>query len=123
MTDPWRNPHSDLSADLCTLKYRSSRSCLETTDGAVVLLAIRQAAGLKLYVAPNLEQQISTADWPYVDELLKDLADRAATAPDAVFQQLSNLSIGPLVTAEVKHTTAQDADPCTRFSHFLPCGS
>jgi hypothetical protein len=33
---------------------------------------------------------------------LKDLVDRASSSPDAVFQQLCNLSVGPIITDTAK---------------------
>jgi hypothetical protein len=44
----------------------------------------------------------------YLDELLKDLSHRAKTFPEDVFQQLSNLSVGPIITDEVRWIRLHD---------------
>lgn len=97
MADTWNNPFSDSSAQICALRYRHSKLPLEHSAGPVVLLVVKNAGKLKIYTHSALRQQISSADWDYIDELLKDLSLRAESAPDAVFQELSNLSVGLLV--------------------------
>jgi hypothetical protein len=42
--------------------------------------------------------QILDKDREYIENLLKDLLQRAKTFPDEVFKQLSGLSVGPLIT-------------------------
>jgi hypothetical protein len=42
--------------------------------------------------------QILDKDREYIENLLKDLLQRAKTCPDEVFKQLSGLSVGPLIT-------------------------
>jgi hypothetical protein len=46
--------------------------------------------------------QVSDFDREYIDELLRDLMDRARERPEEVFQQLSSLSSGPLITDSVE---------------------
>ena len=74
---------------------------IEPVTGPVLLLATKNDAGLKLYAHRTLMRQILDKDQEYVRDLLKDLLQRARTFPDEVFKQLSGLSVGPLVTAEV----------------------
>jgi hypothetical protein len=54
-------------------------------------------------------QQISDQDQEYIDELLKDVLHRAKTFPDEVFQQLSSLSVGPIVTDAVTQIELGDS--------------
>jgi len=68
----------------------------------VFLLAIKHKKGLKLYTDPYLVRHLSEIDQEYIDDLLKDLIHRAKTFPDEVFQQLSNLSAGPIITDTVR---------------------
>lgn len=75
---------------------------IESTAGVVILLAIKDDAGLKLYTHPTVVRQISEQDQEYINDLLKDLSHRANTFPDQVFQQLSNLSVGPIITDSVR---------------------
>lgn len=65
------------------------------------MIAIRDDAGLKLYTYPFLVRHHSELDQEYIDDLLKDLIHRAKAFPDEVFQQLSNLSVGPIITDQV----------------------
>jgi hypothetical protein len=62
------------------------------------LLAAKNVAGLKLYAHRTLMQQILDKDQEYIENLLKDLLERAKAFPDEVFKQLSGLSVGPLIT-------------------------
>jgi hypothetical protein len=48
-----------------------------------------------------LRQQISEADREYINELLLDFEDRRRETPEELFEQLSHLSVGPLVTDSV----------------------
>jgi hypothetical protein len=68
----------------------------------VILIAVKNAAGLKLYAQRDLRQKISECDREYFDELLKDLHLRSNEDPEKVFAQISNLSVGPIITAAVK---------------------
>jgi hypothetical protein len=47
-------------------------------------------------------RHLSDLDQEYTDDLLKDLIHRAKTFPNEVFQQLSNLSAGPIITDTVE---------------------
>jgi hypothetical protein len=46
-------------------------------------------------------RQILDKDQEYIEDLLKDLLQRARAFPEEVFKQLSSLSVGPLITDEV----------------------
>lgn len=101
MTKARQDAPSGSSTRICTVKYRRPESMIESTEGVVFLLAIQDDAGLKLYAHRTLMRQISDRDREYIDDLLKDLIHRAKTFPDEVFQQLSNLSAGPIITDKV----------------------
>jgi hypothetical protein len=73
----------------------------ESTPGVVILLAIRDGKGLSLYAYHPFLQRIPDRDKAYIDDLLKDLILRSRDFPDEIFQQLSNLSVGPVVTDAV----------------------
>ena len=102
MTEAKQDSQSDSRARICTVKYRRPESRIESTEGVVFLLAIRDDASLKLYTNPFLVRHLSDLDQEYTDDLLKDLIHRAKTFPDEVFQQLSNLSAGPIITDTVE---------------------
>lgn len=96
-------PASDSTIQLCALRYRGSEADL--TRGFVVLVAVKQGHAISFYVPPRWQEQISSSDWGYMDDLLHDLVERAHSQPDEVFEQLSNLSVGPIVT---DHTRTVD---------------
>ena len=43
-------------------------------------------------------------DQDYIDELIEDMKFRVMDGPEALFEQLSNLSVGPLLTYAVGHS-------------------
>jgi len=86
---------------VCKLKYWCQNSMSRPTSGAVILLAVKDSGGLSLYACRSLIQQIPDRDKTYIDDLLMDLVLRSKNFPDEIFQQLSNLSVGPIVTDAV----------------------
>jgi hypothetical protein len=55
---------------------------------------------LLAFVTPNLSEVVRGADRRFVKDLLDDIPERAHDDPQALFQQLSSLSVGPLITYE-----------------------
>ena len=78
---------------ICRVKYLPPESTIETSAGEVILLAIRDADGLKLYAHRTYKQKVSEHDQKYIDDLLLYLLERSKDFPDEVFHQLSNLSV------------------------------
>jgi hypothetical protein len=88
----------------CALRFCPSESYLErtgNTDPSIILLAIKNARTLSFYVHRAFDQRTAGPDFAYMHELIPDLVDRSRYSPDAVFRQLANLSVGPLLTDEV----------------------
>jgi hypothetical protein len=56
---------------------------------------------LSFYVHRAFDQRTAGPDFAYMHELIPDLVDRSKYSPDAVFRQLANLSVGPLLTDAV----------------------
>jgi hypothetical protein len=86
------------SVRICTVKYCLPDRTVGSTAGELILLAVLDASGLKLYTRTSARRQVSEFDSAYIDELLQDLTERARTHPIDVFQQLSSLSSGPIIT-------------------------
>jgi len=97
MTVAWHNTQTDSNVEVCALRYCHQES-IKPITGPIVLLAAKNVAGLKLYAHRTLMQQILDKDQEYIENLLKDLLERAKAFPDEVFKQLSGLSVGPLIT-------------------------
>jgi len=85
------------------------------------LLAIRDAENLKLYAHRTYKQQVSEQDQEYIDDLLLYLLERSKDFPDEVFHQLSNLSVGPVVTESVESMAMSELLKAEHFPDFLPC--
>lgn len=101
MIEIWPKPAPGAAVQLCTVKYLRPEPKIDSTEGVVILLAIKDGPCLKLYAHCALSQQIMDHDREYVEDLVKDLASRRKTDPDEVFEQLSNLSVGPIITGQV----------------------
>jgi hypothetical protein len=87
--------------EFCALKYGLPAAQAGSDSGAVILLAVKDANALRLYLHRAFQQQTTDRDLRYMNELLPDLVQRSKRAPEAAFRQLSQLSVGPLVTDEV----------------------
>ena len=115
MSGDWRIAESVQRRRICALQYNDQSTPPAVSPGPVVLLAILDASGLKLYSHRGLRQQVSERDWAYINELILDLEDRSREFPAEVFQQLSNLSVGPLITGAVEWSEREAKDLCMEF--------
>jgi len=96
-----RHPLTDTELEFCALKFCPSQTGPEPKDPSVVLLAIKDAKALNIYVHRAFADKTSGDDRSYVQELLPDLVRRSKCSPAAAFRQLASLSVGPLITEEV----------------------
>jgi len=65
----------------------------------VILFALRDEAGnLRVLVHPDLPTVVHEEDMDYLQSLLMDFQERAQLDPDSLFEQLSALGVGLLVT-------------------------
>ena len=80
---------------------RSDSDSLDDRESPVIVFAQRSPKlGLAIAVDPRWSASVLTQDAPEVAELLKDLAIRAKTDPDALWRHISSLNWGLLVTGE-----------------------
>lgn len=96
-----RDPLKDKELEFCALKFCPSQPVPGAAEPSVVLLAIKDAKALAIYVHRAFEDKTSEHDRSYVQELLPDLVQRSRCSPGAAFRQLASLSVGPLITEEV----------------------
>lgn len=54
--------------------------------------------GLRLLVSPEWQQIVHPSDHAYITAILADFHERAQLAPEALLEQASSLTVGPLVT-------------------------
>jgi len=88
---------SEVKALGCALRYLP-RQATGSRQGPILLYALRNAEGLCLYIHRGLKQLVSEEDRGYFEELLPDLRNRCLLDPAALFAQLCQLAVGPLVT-------------------------
>jgi hypothetical protein len=98
----------DMEMQFCALKYRPPDASMAAGGGTVVLLVVNDEPGLRFYVHPKLDEQISECDRNYLENLIPDLLIRAKDAPEDVFQQLCQLCVGPLEAEEVDQIHASE---------------
>jgi hypothetical protein len=64
--------------------------------------------GLRILMHPQLREIVQNDDQIYIGSLLRDLTERAKLSPDALFKQLTSLSVGPLVTQKAGFVVEDD---------------
>ena len=66
----------------------------------VILALSNEDDNLRFFMHPELNKIVQERHWTYIESLLLDFRERADLDRDSLFQQISDLSVGPLVTAE-----------------------
>lgn len=86
----------------CVLEYHASESDRDQGDSPkIIALVIFSPDGqVAIRVHPEWEKIVLPTDREYLEALYGDFHVRIKSDPDALFQQLSELSVGPLVTRE-----------------------
>jgi hypothetical protein len=106
----------------CVLEYlpKFESSYLPVMD-RVVLLAEREGGRpLRILVHPKLLQVIQETDRPYIGSLLEDMLERGKVDAERLFQQLSSLTAGPLVTRAVGERIADHTEIAVLAAQFVP---
>lgn len=67
----------------------------------IFLIVFKAASGsLHFLVDPNWRSVVPVLDVEYIESVLRDFLERAKDHPSSLFEQLSFLAVGPLVTQE-----------------------
>ena len=87
----------------CVLQYIASGGEGDRVDSPTIIAVVTSAQDgeVAIRVHPECEKIVLPIDWEYMEALFRDFRMRIRSDPDALFQQLSDLSVGPLVTQEV----------------------
>jgi hypothetical protein len=59
------------------------------------------SGGLRFLIDPGWRSVVRVPDVEYIASLLRDFLERAKEHPAALFEQLSSLAVGPVVTQEI----------------------
>jgi hypothetical protein len=120
MSAKMTNADEKIQGRFCALEYRPQGG----SDGSpqvasIIVLVLEDEQGkLRFLVHPQWRGMVSGTDLSYLESLFKDFIERAKLHPAALFQQLSSLGVGPLVTQEAG-TGIADHSPllklCSRF--------
>lgn len=102
MDRPSQNAALHRRLQVCALKYCLPEEQSAVSKGNVILLAVKDGDGVRFYLHRSVKQQICEKDHHYFDALMKDLLKRLKRSPGAVFEQLSSLAVGPIVTDSVE---------------------
>ena len=88
---------------ICTLVYQEHESfgSEPVSETAFLVAKKQQSEGLSLFVNPAWREFVASRHWEYMDDLLEDFKERKRFEPDALFQQLCSLRVGPIITHEV----------------------
>jgi hypothetical protein len=93
--------------------------------GAVAALLVDDGGGVQIFADPRLQEIVHEDDLAYVESLLNDFVKRAKLHPTDLFEQVSSLAVGPIVTHR-KGTTSTDSDYlksfCSNFQQLANAG-
>jgi hypothetical protein len=89
--------------EFCALEYKAQdlERATPRLDWVVLLVLKDEKENLHFLVHPDLNSMVEGEDLDFMRSLLKDMSKRANEDPNALFKQISELSVGPLVTHEV----------------------
>ena len=86
----------------------------------VVLIVLEDAKGcLRFLVDPGWRAVVRAEDVEYTESLLGDFLERAKEQPATLFNQLSSLEVGPLVTHETGEKISDHAFLLELYSRFV----
>lgn len=103
----------------CTLAYSPTVGRTKPSCSDIVLLLIEQPKTMLILADPAWKRVIQPTDHGYVQEVLTDFADRAKSDPVVLFEQASEINLGPLVTAEVGVFDPEDTHLASMLQRFV----
>lgn len=86
----------------------------------LVVVILTNAGDLHMFLNPAWEKIVRPEDHDYFDELWADFAQRARVAPEALFEQLTSLSTGPIATSAVGAHLSDYPDLQELVENFVP---
>jgi hypothetical protein len=102
----------------CAMAYRAQDSAGATP---IFLIVFKDASGsLRFLVDPDWRSVVRALDVEYIESLLHDFLGRAKEQPAALFEQLSSLDVGPLVTQVTGDRISDHPALAELSSRFVP---
>jgi hypothetical protein len=83
----------------CAVAYFTQERA--SAENVITILVELRSGAWKLLVRHGWRKVVASDDQRYVGELLADMKSRISVDPNSLFQQLSSLSVGPLITHSV----------------------
>ena len=101
----------------CALAY--SRQEGESAENVIICLVELSLGVWRLLVDPAWRALVGLEDQDYVRELLEDLKFRVSDDPNALLEQLSGLSVGPLTTYATGENLEANPQLLNRLRSFV----
>jgi hypothetical protein len=102
------------------LEYRAHISGLRGDAGVDIAVALIDGKkDVTIWCHPEWEKHVLVRDKSYVQDLLSDMANRVQKDPFALYQQLSSLSIGVLVTSRMGVFDSTHMRLPDRYANFV----
>ena len=109
------------SFQYCLLAYSPSHGTeFPSADDRPVMLLLKTLSRLVVMIEPDWREFIMLADREYLDSVIADIRRRAELDPAALFQQATELNLGPLITQEAGCTDENHFRFAEILAHFLP---
>jgi len=124
-TNEERRPNQEISEAsgshlprFCAVAYRAQDSLRATP---IFLIVFKDARGdLRFLVDPGWRVVVRAEDVEYIESLLRDFHGWPKEQPAALFEQLSSLAVGPLVSQETGERISDHPALVELSSRFVP---
>jgi hypothetical protein len=101
----------------CAVEYRAQS--LGGTAFTILLVFEDASSNLRFLVRQNWQSLVQLGDVNYINDLLGDFLERAKERPADLFEQLSSLSVGPLVTQQTGEQISDHPHLLESVSRFV----
>jgi len=108
----------------CVLAYSPGDAAEgPSPDDRDILLLIENTSGAVLLINPDWQELIRAADVEYLGALLTDFRHRAKLDARRLFEQASELNVGPLLTRDAGVAKRDDPRIAQLMARFVPLGA
>jgi hypothetical protein len=95
-------PGQENQSRYCTLVYKlpELEFAAAQSPPIIALIILQNDSPPDILIDPNWRSFVRSEDLEYIESLFNDFVKRSKVDSEALFEQISNLSIGPLITQE-----------------------